>query len=220
MINAVIFDMDGVLIDSEPFWRQAMIEVFADLGITLTVVQATETMGIRINETVAYWYDRFHWKGKSIEEVVDAILAGVIRIIREKGVIKEGVAEMMAFLQEKQIPLAVASSSATIVIDAVLDTLGIRSQFAVIKSAEKEPYGKPHPAVFLLTAEALGVPPGECLVVEDSLNGLIAAKAARMKTVVVPEALVSGKPEFVLADYKLHSLEEFTPDIWAELGGE
>lgn len=220
MIEAVIFDMDGVLIDSEPFWRQAMIEVFADIGVTLTEVQATETMGIRINETVAYSYQRFQWTGKSPDEVVDAILDGVIRIIKEKGEIKEGVAEMMAFLRGKNIPMAVASSSAMIVIDAVLDTLGIRSQFAVIKSAEKEPLGKPHPAVFLLTAEALGVSPENCLVVEDSLNGLIAAKAARMKTIVVPEALVAQKPEFVLADRKFADLTAFDDSVWKTLGGK
>ncbi|MEZ4826549.1 MAG: hexitol phosphatase HxpB [Bacteroidia bacterium] len=220
MIQAVIFDMDGVLIDSEPFWREAMIAAFHRIGVTLTETQATETMGIRINETVAYWYQRFAWKNHTVEEVVEDILQGVVAIIRSRGEIKEGVAEFMDFLAQKQIPMAVASSSATRVIDAVLDTLGIRDKFTVIKSAEFEPLGKPHPAVFLLTAEALGVNPAHCLVIEDSLNGMIAGKAARMKTIVVPEPLVAARPEFALADKKLTSLSEIDPQLWKALGGE
>jgi sugar-phosphatase len=112
------------------------------------------------------------------------------------------------------LQLAVASSSPPRLIEASLARLGLRDHFTEIVSAESEPYGKPHPAVFLTTAARLGVAPTECLVFEDSLNGLVAAKAARMICVAVPERV---DPRFAFADLVLPSLEAFDDDALATL---
>jgi mannitol-1-/sugar-/sorbitol-6-/2-deoxyglucose-6-phosphatase len=92
----------------------------------------------------------------------------------------------------------------------VLHKLGIDGAFAVVRSAVDELHGKPHPAVFLTTAAELGVDPVRCLVIEDSVNGMVAAAAARMRCIVVPER---PDPRFVLAAAALNSLEELTPDL-------
>jgi mannitol-1-/sugar-/sorbitol-6-/2-deoxyglucose-6-phosphatase len=99
----------------------------------------------------------------------------------------------------------------------VLEKLHVSDCFTIVHSAEHEAYGKPHPAVFLTTAEQLGVRPDRCLVIEDSFNGLIAAKAAKMKTIVLPMASQWDETRFDIADIKLHSLSELTAQIWNTL---
>lgn len=206
MIDAVIFDLDGLLIDSEPLWRRAEIEVFARAGLHLTDAQCAETTGLRLDEVVRLRRTQFRgWHTLSEVEAVDAIHARVIDLLRAEGVAKEGACDAVTLVASTGVRLALASSSARPVIVAALDRLGLASSFEVVRSAETEPYGKPHPGVYLSTANALGVAPTACLAIEDSLNGLIAAKAARMRCVVVPE---HDDPRFALADVKLRSLTE------------
>ena len=106
--------------------------------------------------------------------------------------------------------MALASSSPMQLIHAVVEKLNIVSQLSIIQSAENEALGKPHPSVFLSTAHALGVPPVNCLVFEDSVNGVIAALAARMKVVAIPDTEQSNDPRFVVAHLRLPSLEAFS----------
>ena len=109
------------------------------------------------------------------------------------------------------LKVAVASSSSEELIAAALDRLGLRGLDAV-RSAAPETYGKPHPAVLLSTARELGLDPTACVVLEDSLNGVIAAKAARMRCVAVPEADQLEDPRFAIADVRLPSLERLAPE--------
>ena len=105
--------------------------------------------------------------------------------------------------------MALASSSSMSLIEAVVDKLNIRMYFDVLWSAEFEPYGKPHPGIFLTTAAKLQVDPKECIVFEDSINGVISAKAARMKCIAIPEEATFNDPRFAIADSKLRSLKEY-----------
>jgi sugar-phosphatase len=217
MIEAVIFDMDGVLLDSEPYWQEAQISVFGKLGIPLTVEDCIKTTGIAIDELVAYRYRMHPWNGKTQEEAMYEIIHEVERMILERGTLLPGVAETINFFKAKGIALAIASSSHIQLVNTVLKKFGLENTFRVVHSAEHEDYGKPHPAVFLSTAHRLRVEPERCLVIEDSLNGLIAAKAARMKALVVPPQVLLNDTRFDLADCKLRSLTEFSEEIWKKL---
>lgn len=217
MVQAVIFDMDGLLIDSEPHWREAEKAVFAPLGLHLTDQQCMQTMGLRIDEVVRHWHQRHPWPSPSLAEVEEDIVQQVQNLIEASGTAMEGVADTLAFFREKGIRLGLASSSKLRLINCVLDKLGIREAFAVVHSAEFEDYGKPHPAIFLTAAQMLQTDPTACLVFEDSFNGLIAAKAARMKTVAVPEGEAFLQTRFDIADLKLRSLREFTPAHFDQL---
>ena len=217
MIDAVIFDMDGVLLDSEPFWQDAEIEIFATVGIHLTRTQCIETTGLPVNDVVAYRHKQNPWNHKSLEQVCDEILAGVERRVRERAVLLDGVLDVLEFFKNRRITIALASSSALRLINTVLNKFSLENTFAVVHSAEREEYGKPHPAVFLTTAKHFGIPPAHCLVIEDSFNGLIAAKAARMKTVVIPMAEQWNEARFDIADSKLKSLREFSEQQWNRL---
>ena len=129
---------------------------------------------------------QYPWTGKTHEEVMHEILDAVEQLILERGELLPGVKDSIAYFQQKNLPLALASSSPMQLIDASLKKFDIQNSFRIVHSAEHEDYGKPHPAVFLSTAHRLHIDPMHCLVIEDSVNGLIAAKAGKMKTIAVP----------------------------------
>lgn len=212
MIRAAIFDMDGLLIDSEPFWREVEVEVFRDVGVPLTEAMCHQTTGLRIDDVVAHWQRRHPWQQPAASVVQERIVARMVETIAARGVAKRGVGHALDWAAGSGLQLALASASPMRIIRAVLDRLGLAERFHVVRSAEDEPWGKPHPAIFLTTAAALDVRPEECLVFEDSLNGVIAAKAARMRCVCVPE---TRDPRFVLADERLESLEEASAALLA-----
>lgn len=219
MIRAAIFDLDGLLIDSEPFWQDAEIEVFQSIGVPLTRELCVQTMGLILHEVIDHWARIYPWDEARHprREVAERVMAGVIERMQARGRPLPGVKATIDFLAAKGLPLAVASSSYKRVIDAALGALGIADRFAVVRSAESEALGKPHPGVFLTTARELDVPAVHCLVFEDSLNGLVAAKAARMRCVAVPDGVHYDDPRFALADVKLRSLEEFDEGVWERL---
>ena len=208
MLEAIIFDMDGLLIDSEPFWQQAEIEVFADVGLTLTPELCLQTMGLRIDEVVNYWYRQYPWEQPSQAAIAQRIVQRVIELIETQGVSRKGVYPLFEFLKCQDLPLALASSSDDRLIEAVMNRLELHNLFQVIHSATRETYGKPHPAVYLTTAEKLGVTPTHCLALEDSLNGVLSAKAARMICYAIPEGYPDSDPRFSIADRILPSLVE------------
>jgi sugar-phosphatase len=212
MIRAVIFDMDGLLIDSEPLWRLAEVEVFRAIGVPLTDELALTTMGLRTDEVVEHWHARYPWQEPSLKEVEARIDARVIELVRERGAPLPGARELVALLTERGLPLAIASSSSSELIGAVVRQFDLAGAFRVLQSAEHEPYGKPHPGVYIAAARALGVSPVDCLAIEDSANGLLAAKAARMRCVVVPEPAVKNDRRFCIADAVLDSLADFRPE--------
>ena len=212
-MKAVIFDMDGILIDSEPLWHIAEKEVFGALGITLTDAMCEETTGLRTDAMVAYWYDKQPWSHKSFETVADEIIERMRQLVDTYGVALAGVHEMLHDLAQRPLGIGVASSSPPALIDTVVDKLDIRTYFQVLCSAMDEEFGKPHPAVYLTTATRLGVEPHECLVFEDSMTGVRAAKAAGMTTVAVPAAHQYEDHRFAAADVKLRSLRDFSWDM-------
>jgi mannitol-1-/sugar-/sorbitol-6-/2-deoxyglucose-6-phosphatase len=204
--DAVVFDMDGVLIDSEPMWRQAEIEVFATVGIHLTQQDCIDTQGIRIDEVVAIHYNKAPWTTPDCPTVAHQVVHCVAKLIRAHGVPLQGAGAVLKYLQDSGVVLGLASSSSQFLIDTILSTLDFKDCFRLTQSAEHEPYGKPHPAVYLSCAGQLGVDPRRCLAIEDSINGVIAAKAAQMQVVAIPEPHLRGDRRFGIADYQMDSL--------------
>lgn len=217
MLRALLFDMDGVLIDSEPLWHRAEIAAFAEAGLALTPTDCLRTTGLRVDETVAYWCERFPTLAPSRNALTADILERLIRLVREEGEAKPGVAEALAFARHAGLRLALASSSPYTVIEAVTARLGLASAFEVIHSAEEEERGKPDPAVYLTTAHKLEVGPASCVAIEDSPNGLLSAKAAGMRCIAIPEPALRGDPRFALADAVLSGLEEIGEEVWNRL---
>ena len=212
IIKAVVLDMDGLMVDTEPFWRQAEIEKFAEVGLHLTEEMCLQTTGIRIDQVCEFWYRRNPWTGKSIKEVSDSIVERTIELFLEKGQSLPGVSETISEVKKRGLPLALASSSPMFMIEAIMNKLGILNEFDVVRSAAVEEYGKPHPAVYINTLKDLDATPEFTITFEDTMAGVISAKAAQMKVAAVPQAEHQSDPRYVLADYKLESLLEFDWD--------
>lgn len=204
--DAVIFDMDGVLIDSEPVHIDAMRDVLAPLGVTYTEEENEAFFGFTDLAAFGQLCDR-HRLPLSPDDLAARRTAVLVRLIPERCVPMAGVPAVLEWLREAGYPLALASGSAPPVIDATLGALGVRPFFAPVVSAVEVPHGKPAPDVFLETARRLVLPPGRCLVIEDSRNGLLAARAAGMPCVIVPCPATRGQ-DFSEATLLLDSLTE------------
>lgn len=209
--------MDGILIDSEPYWQEEERNAFKTVGIDITPEMQLKTHGVDADEVVDYWYNFQPWENVSHERLKEMVFENVEKHIQQKGKAMVGVSSIIEFFFRKKIPLALASSSPRRLINVVLQKLDLKHAFTAVCSAEDECHSKPHPAVYLTAAKKLQVQPVECIAFEDSVTGMIAAKAARMKTVVIPEHNQNDNKAFELADLKLNSLLEFEEEHFLNL---
>lgn len=209
MIKGIIFDFDGVIIDSEPLWVQAEIDIFNSVGVQLTPQLCRKTTGLNAQDTIQYWQKIHQWTGKSSFQVYKELMETMQTLIFEKADLKEGFLDVLQLLVDRKLPIAVASSSPLKLITTALKKFHLFEYFKIISSAENEEFGKPHPALYLGAARKLGVEPVNCLAFEDSFNGAISAKAARMKLVAIPDIHDFATTQFDFADLKISSLKDF-----------
>lgn len=212
-ILAAIFDMDGLLIDSEPLWDRAELDVIAGLGVDISRRnELPDTLGLRIDMVVELWFAQQPWNGPSREEVTARIISRAISLVEEERPLLTGAREAIALCKSQGLKIGLASASPLHMLEKVLAMFDLREQFDALASAEKLQYSKPHPQVYLDCAAKLGVDPLTCVALEDSVNGMIASKAARMRSIVVPEHENQADPRYVLANVKLSSLAHLTPE--------
>ena len=216
-LDTVIFDMDVLLIDSEPLWHEAANDVMIKLGVTLDEQSYATTIGLRTREFLQYWFKKFGINPALAAETEEEITQQVIFKVMSNGRLLEGVIETLDFFKEKKFRIGLATSPPTSLIDTVLLKTSIKGRFDAISSAEHLTNGKPHPQVYLDCAALLGSHPVNCLCFEDSFNGMIAAKAARMKCVVVPAPHALNNKGWEAADLKISNLRHFDENIFSQL---
>ena len=208
LTTTAIFDMDGLLIDSEPLWYEAALESLAKFHIYINHQEYYTSTGLRTKEFLEYWLGKFKVDLSHLTETEIDITNRVITKVFEKGEMMPGVSSAIQLAQHHQLKIGLASSSPLSLINAVLEKTGLADKFSVTCSAEHLPFGKPHPQVFIDCAIALNSKPIECICFEDSFNGLLAAKAARMKCIVVPHPDQLHAEKWNIAELKLSSLED------------
>lgn len=211
--EAFIFDLDGLLIDSEPLWQRAEIEIFKELGHRLTPAMCLTTRGRKIDEVIEHWRAHFGFPSRSVLPLRAQIVLRVRELVLLQGRAKTGACSLVRTLNDRGVPCAIASGSDYSIIESALERLDLVGEIETYHSAEDETRGKPDPAVFFGAARKLGVPPATCVVFEDSPGGIAAAKAAGMFCVAVPDRSGGGDPPHAFrdADRVLRSLEDFEP---------
>jgi HAD superfamily hydrolase (TIGR01509 family) len=182
--DAVLFDMDGLLVDSEPLWFESEADVMARLGGTWTRQDQENLLGSSLDRSVGYFLERAAVPATR-EQVGEWLVAGVIERVRDRGVtVMPGAAELVAEIATSGLPYALVTSSQRRFVDAVLSRTGIR--FPVVVTGNDVSRSKPSPEPYLLAARRLGADPSRCLVLEDSPTGVAAAEAAGCVVVAVP----------------------------------
>lgn len=208
MLRAVIFDVDGTLLDTERIYMQAWKDAAAELGYVMTDEVLRKTRAVNAKDA-AKIFEREIGNGFSYEKTRPIRVRIAEEIIhRESPILKPGVLELLTFLQQKGIRLAVASSTNTKTTKEHLEINGIADQFEVIVGGDMIERGKPNPDIFLKAAELLGEAPENCIVVEDSPAGIRAGTAAGMKAVLVPDQATITREIIDLSDIVLESLLE------------
>jgi HAD superfamily hydrolase (TIGR01509 family) len=205
--QALVFDMDGVLADSEPIYYAAMQSVLSPLGIEVTDEHQRQVMGSSIESTWRYFAETFSLDGP-LDALVEAYDLSLRRMLAEIHQALPGVRQLIPQLRARHIPIAVASSSTPEWIDALLGGLGLQDAFDAAVSAREAGASKPAPDVYLLAAKRLNANPQRCIAIEDTPTGLASAKAAGMFAVQTRSAS-SAFPPLLGADLVIDSLLDF-----------
>jgi HAD superfamily hydrolase (TIGR01509 family) len=213
-VYAVIFDLDGVLADSELWWNQIDAKLLATYGVSYRGEYHQNVLGVSYQLAVEFYKNAFH------------ISAPVEELMRRRGEIATdffakrvglfaSAKTTLEQLREMKLHLAVATSSVSASARPFLERTGIRSLFGVVVTGDEVQQGKPHPDIYLRAARKLGISPEACLVIEDALSGIAAAKAANMRVAAIPDTRFVDPREYKMkADYVLGSLSEIPALIY------
>lgn len=209
MIEAVVFDMDGVLIDSEPIWRVSERVVFARYDHHITDEQCRLTTGLRVEKVVAFWEREagrvIGAPGVVAREITDEVISRV----SAEGFAIPGVYESVELALSLNLKIGLATASDMSLVDMTLKRLNLENTFEVITTAEHLEFSKPHPQVYMNACAELGVTCAHAVAIEDSLRGAISAKAALMRVVAVPDR-GEDPTKFAFCDVLLESLAQLS----------
>jgi sugar-phosphatase len=208
-LNTVIFDLDGLLIDSEPLWKEAADETFMMYQFVLSKEDYAKTTGLRTKEFVEHWLRANKIPLEEEPSVSKIIINKVVEKVSAKGMPKPGVTHIFNYFIDRAFKIGLASSSPMELIEVAIKRLNVGPHLNVITSGSELEYGKPHPEVYLNCARSLDSAPLQCICFEDSFNGVLAAKAAKMKCVVIPSVHDYKDLRFHAADLKISSLQNF-----------
>lgn len=212
-LKGVIFDMDGVIVNSEPLHVKFECDILKSLGIDFPKNGAPEYAGLAMDKFWLALKEKYDLK-QPVEELLAYDTAMRANAFREHDDFDApaGVVGLIKSLKREGIPLALASSSHTMVIDAILDKLGYRKYFDVVVSGFELKNGKPAPDIFLYAADLLGTPHAETMVIEDTANGVLAAKNAGMKCLGYQNPTNPTRQDLSMADLVSDNFESVTVD--------
>ncbi|MCL2480326.1 MAG: HAD family phosphatase [Spirochaetaceae bacterium] len=217
MIQAVIFDMDGVLVDSEIYHFEAEKLILEKIGISIQEEEIHSFVGLAMDKMWERVKKKYHLK-KSVSKLVEEDTIFRVNYFRNVGEIPpiDGVKELIEAIKTEGLKTAVASSSHPDLIKTVLEASNLLQYFPVYLSGFQVKHGKPDPDIFLETAAKLGVKPKNCIVIEDSYNGVTAAKKAGMKCIGYQNPS-SGKQDISSADLIIKNFDQLNMDLLKSL---
>jgi HAD superfamily hydrolase (TIGR01509 family) len=203
--RAVVFDMDGLLLDTETLWHSAEVELFARYGGEFTWDDKIAVIGTSYDFTAEYFSDRLGLPRERGPELVGDMISLMHDLVRRSVDARPGSVELVDRLRELRVPLGLASNSPRFLVDDALATAGMTDAFDAIVTSDDVELAKPAPDIYLLACERLGVAPADALALEDSASGVAAAKAAGLTCIAVPQF---AETDVSAADRIVDSLEE------------
>ena len=205
---AVIFDLDGVLADSEPWWNQIDTKLLAEHEVSYRGEYHRNVLGVSYRVAVEFYKSAFHISA-SVEELIRRRGEIAIDFFANRVGLFPSAKTTLEQLREMKLHLAVATSSLSTSARPLIDRTGIRSLFSVVVTGDEVQQGKPHPDIYLRAAKKLGISPEACLVIEDALAGIAAGKAANMRVAAIPDTRFVDPREYEMkADHVLGGLSE------------
>ncbi|QNE17052.1 HAD family phosphatase [Kribbella qitaiheensis] len=212
-LRAVLWDMDGTLVDSEPVWARVQLELLAGLGAIWTLEDCVNLVGSDLSDAVDAWMARIPAGAIEREELAERMYGEVVGTLKEEVEFRPGAVELLQALNAEGIPCALVSASYRVMIDAVLSHLP-PDLYDVIVAGDEVTNGKPHPEPYLTAARELKVDPADCIVIEDSPGGTASGTAAGAFVIAVPQwVTIPAAPRRLVAE----SLEQFTPQTLRDL---
>lgn len=208
-IQGVVFDFDGTIADSEPLWQKAEIALFEKEGLIISNSEIEQTKGLAPFDSVSYWCSKAKKPTKSPAILTQELIQAVIELLKSEGKLIPGALESLEFWKSKGLPMGIASGSSMKHIKTILDKFDLNKYFNLVYSADFERFGKPHPGIFISACKKLKIDPVNSVAFEDSFNGILAAKAARMKVVAILDNGQINNTKFDFADLKIESLINF-----------
>lgn len=206
MLKAVIFDLNGVIIDDEKIHQKAWRQFYEKKGLNLTKNDYKQkVLGRTVKDTLEYLYN-YQLTEEELNQLASERIDIAIELVKNKLKLPDGLRKLLVLLNKNKIPLAIATSSRARYVDFVTDEAKIRKHFKFILTAQDVSRGKPHPEIYLKTAEKLEVYPNDCVVFEDSISGIMAAKKAGMKVIAI--TTTHTKTELNEADKIINSFTE------------
>jgi HAD superfamily hydrolase (TIGR01509 family) len=205
-VKAIIFDMDGLLVDSEPCWHIAEKKVFGKVGIILSTAMCIETTGKPVRDVIQYWYQKKAWVNPDFNGMEKELFTEASKAITTKAELMPGVLVVLEWAKNKKYHIGLASASPIDMIEMVLSKFQIGQYFDFYHSAELEEFNKPHPAVYLTVAKNLSTAIENCLILEDSGNGVKGAVASGAQVIAIPDKAEYKDDKFDIANAKLDSL--------------
>lgn len=217
-IDAVIFDLDGTLIDSMWMWKSIDLKYLSGFGLEMPGDLQDSVEGMSFSETAVYFKQRFQLPD-SLEQIKEDWLRMAWDIYKNEVPMKEGVVEFLDYLKDRAIPAGIATSNSRELVDLIIEKYQWRDYFTSIRTSCEVAKGKPSPDIYLLVADDLQVAPSRCLVFEDVVQGIMAGKNADMKVCAVYDKYSDKdrKEKIKLADYYIDSFSEALPYMEKEL---
>lgn len=213
MIKAVIFDMDGVMIDSEPLWEKTEKVMMAKKGLIYNPAYREKIVGLGQKESAILLKETFSMN-EDIEEIINERISVLLDIYDKELYLVRGLIELLDSVSKSSMKVALASSSPPKVIKFVLGKFDLDKYFDLVVSGDMVEHGKPSPDIYNYTAESLGLECDECVVIEDSINGVISAKSAGMYCIAIPDKRLNPdgfkKADIIMSNLKCVDMQLLT----------